>query len=78
MKDLKKAFFDQIRAARQSYDVSKRKWQREGILVGFPSPDALYEFVNQVGMFLVNEGVMPYEDLQKAIKMVDDYEKQLH
>lgn len=71
--DLRKAFFGQIRARREALE----KVRKTAIFEEIVPVERLYAYLDYVGSFLIETGVITLKDRDIALGMIEDYEERL-
>ncbi len=78
MKDIRAAFFRHIREEREYLETFKRKHKKKGFFINVCSPERVWEFIQNIGLFLLEEGVISRNDLNVAERMAEDYKERVH
>lgn len=73
MKDLRKAFFQEIIDARNALEEEKKS----PIIKEIPPPERLYQYLENVGIFLIRHDVITPKDYDLARGMIESYEDRL-
>lgn len=74
MKDLRKAFFRQILDRR---DALERAKNNPPIIEEVVPPERLWNYLDYVGSFLIENEVITMNDRDLAVGMIEDYEERL-
>jgi len=72
MRGIRKSFFDHILARNRALDLTK-----QGQIVNIEPPERLWDFIDHVGVFLLEHGAINYKDIEAARDMAKDYEDRL-
>lgn len=70
-KDLRMAFFSRIRAQQDA--IEKARIPSPGF-ENVPRPERLWDYLDYVGCFLLETGVITLQDRDLAVGMIEDYE----
>lgn len=71
--DLRKAFFAQIRDRREALE----RVRKSAIFEEIVPVERLYTYLDYVGSFLIESGVITLKDRDIALGMIEDYEERL-